>query len=160
MSGCQDIEHEPLSRPSHLLESRPGSMEEDHGLAGRVQKALRESFRLTSETLKILADGECSSKEQETKARQLSAAYASKLASVRQELMSAIDDATEDAGREDVASQEAEEAAACAELRAKLGLARERLRLASALQELPTWSAAASGKDPAEDTGDQKRRKS
>ncbi|OLP97180.1 hypothetical protein AK812_SmicGene20509 [Symbiodinium microadriaticum] len=132
-------------------------MEEDHGLAGRVQKALRESFALTSETLKVLVDGECSSEEQETKARQLSAAYASKLASVRRELMSAIEDTTEDAGQEDVASQVAEEAAACAELRAKLGLARERLRLASALQELPAWSAAASSKAPDEDAGDKKR---
>ncbi|CAE7205265.1 unnamed protein product [Symbiodinium natans] len=81
---------------------------EEYGLAGRVQETLREGFALTSETLKVLVDSECSSEEQESKARRLSTAYAANLASVRQELLAAIDAATE-VGEEEVANQVAQE---------------------------------------------------
>ncbi|CAK9063110.1 unnamed protein product [Durusdinium trenchii] len=114
--------------------------QDGEGLASRTRLRLHECFDLLAETVQVLG----TSPDPET-AQDLATQYASRITSVRQELMEAIDATEEDA---ELKSRAASQAHLCSDLRYQARCAEERLRLSKRLQkDFPDFAAFVADED-------------
>eukprot|EP00931_Biecheleriopsis_adriatica_P122124 TRINITY_DN97137_c0_g1_i1.p1 TRINITY_DN97137_c0_g1~~TRINITY_DN97137_c0_g1_i1.p1 ORF type:complete len:144 (-),score=38.32 TRINITY_DN97137_c0_g1_i1:15-446(-) len=120
----------------------PQQGEECGSLAAATQSKLNVCFALLADTAEVLANGSASSPADRAKADQLATEYANTIASIRRELLGAVELlADDDTAATDATAAQAE---GLAELRQKAALAEERQRLAEALPGFAAFANLAS----------------